>query len=120
MMTVRIFTIHSAPGLTSEHNLNRRLAANEYRRTPHPHLGARISEGAQLMSATTDFLIKNGWRQIGTQKQRDGYGNTVYWDHPDHQPDWAGAFMTMQAERHQKQVDKNGWCDCISERRGAK
>lgn len=57
----------------------------------------------------SEYLREHGWRQIGAQ------GSIRYWDHPCHQPDSRGAFTTIDAASHQKEFDKNGWCDCIKE-----
>lgn len=57
----------------------------------------------------TEYLKEKGWRQIGSQ------GSIKYWDHPRHQPNERGAFITTDAFAHQKEYDKNGWCDCIDQ-----
>ena len=56
----------------------------------------------------SEYLSGNGWRCIGWR------GSIRYWDHPNHQPDVRGAFTTTDASEHQKEFEKNGWCNCVT------
>lgn len=67
------------------------------------------SEGEGMTDS--EWLEQRGWRCIG--KQRNGYGQTKYWDHLAHQPERRGAFTTTHAVQHQKQSERHG-CDCIA------
>ena len=59
------------------------------------------------MSKDVLYLISMGWRQVGF------IHSAKLWDHLAHQPDSRGCFTTMDALKHQKQIERDKWCDCI-------
>lgn len=67
------------------------------------------------MSCDIIWLRKRGWRLIGKGPRK--YGTPNMWDHPDHQPDFHGAFFQSAAIAHQKLADKYG-CNCIKSTEG--